>query len=877
MLFRIETVTERDDGIWQVELKLTNDEDKQLRHLTDRYREEIQGPTALHRLAILLCKMGEDRKAKEVYELLLGRTNEDDMEERAYIYNQLGIVCSAINNQEAALAHFKKSLELHLTYLSPDAPQLASCYSNIGQCLRNQGNFSETLEQYQRCLDIELSQPELDQDQRSIAMTHYNIGDLFLEHDCLDEALKSHERSLKLRLASLPPLHPDLAYSYGQIGSIFMNQGKWEYTGVDNDARKYSKQLQMNIKGAEQVLIKCRVQANPSAEVSWFKGRDKTRIASPNYERTSEGLKINKVDVSDNDIFWCRADVFETGESRDFSIAVIISIVCSMQHLNRSPPSPLQPSVIKKAKSLENTCDRNEMTDNNTLSQIIKDTFSTPVFIEQLCNSLVNSDVFLETIETIVASACKQQQEQIIELTVELDRTKSELEKVSSHLNDLKQYGKRKDLLIYGIPVKNDENLYTTVMELGNALGTKLNRNNFNAIHRLPAKRTGDKLKSTIISPMRLDRDRHGGGCQAYVRSDFHCIRLLEFENARFEILIMRLTLGNHLSVIILNVYRPQTLTVRQIDEQLHNVLEELNKSKYKKDYIIIAGDFNAHNKSWSMNNVDSTKDGVEFEEFLESENLFQLVRGVTREVSNTCLDLSITTNPSFIKDVVVQPKLDRSDHSIIKFKMNTLACKGRRVRTIYDYGAVNWEQVIARFLDMPVERLLKNYNSLNEKVQVFEEILLEHIKTYVPSKKIVIELRDKAWFNDELRVLYKKKLKLYRKRNNSAYHLQLYHEKAKKFKEACEYTKENYFKRINDKVCASSKNWWRLIKYKLGRERSTTIPALLIHESFETGVFPKCWKNGLITPVYKSGNALDRSNYRSITLLKALSKIPER
>ncbi|CAF1224464.1 unnamed protein product [Didymodactylos carnosus] len=232
MLFRIETVTERDDGIWQVELKLTNDEDKQLRHLTDRYREEIQGPTALHRLAILLCKMGEDRKAKEVYELLLGRTNEDDMEERAYIYNQLGIVCSAINNQEAALAHFKKSLELHLTYLSPDAPQLASCYSNIGQCLRNQGNFSETLEQYQRCLDIELSQPELDQDQRSIAMTHYNIGDLFLEHDCLDEALKSHERSLKLRLASLPPLHPDLAYSYGQIGSIFMNQGNYKEAGI---------------------------------------------------------------------------------------------------------------------------------------------------------------------------------------------------------------------------------------------------------------------------------------------------------------------------------------------------------------------------------------------------------------------------------------------------------------------------------------------------------------------------------------------------------------------------------------------------------------------------------------------------------------------
>ncbi|CAF0871419.1 unnamed protein product [Didymodactylos carnosus] len=189
---------------------------------------------------------------------------------------------------------------------------------------------------------------------------------------------------------------------------------------------------------------------------------------------------------------------------------------------------------------------------------------------------------------------------------------------------------------------------------------------------------------------MCLVRERHGGGCAVYVRSDFHYIRLFEFENARFKILVMRLTLENHLSVLILNVYRPQTITVRQIKEQLHNVLEEINKSKYKKDYIIIVGDLNAQNKSWSMNNVDSTKEGVELVEFLESENLFQLVRGVTREVSNTCLDLIITTNPSFINDVVIQPKLDRSYHSFIEFKMNTLFCKGRRMRTVYDYGAVN-------------------------------------------------------------------------------------------------------------------------------------------------------------------------------------------
>ena len=73
------------------------------------------------------------------------------------------------------------------------------------------------------------------------------------------------------------------------------------------------------------VIIKCRVLANPSAEVSWFKGREKTRLIQPNYERTNDGLKIHRASLADNDLFWCQADVLETGESRDYPIQVIIA------------------------------------------------------------------------------------------------------------------------------------------------------------------------------------------------------------------------------------------------------------------------------------------------------------------------------------------------------------------------------------------------------------------------------------------------------------------------------------------------------------------------------------------------------------------------
>lgn len=73
------------------------------------------------------------------------------------------------------------------------------------------------------------------------------------------------------------------------------------------------------------MLIKCRVIANPSAEISWFKGKNKIELLSSNYEQRDDGLKINRVSSIDNDSFWCQADVIETGESKDYQIQVIIA------------------------------------------------------------------------------------------------------------------------------------------------------------------------------------------------------------------------------------------------------------------------------------------------------------------------------------------------------------------------------------------------------------------------------------------------------------------------------------------------------------------------------------------------------------------------
>ena len=46
---------------------------------------------------------------------------------------------------------------------------------------------------------------------------------------------------------------------------------------------------------------------------------------------------------------------------------------------------------------------------------------------------------------------------------------------------------------------------------------------------------------------------------------------------------------------------------------------------------------------------------------------------------------------------------------------------------------------------------------------------------------------------------------------------------------------------------------------------------------SLSSSTFPQIWKNGRVTPIFKSGERSDMSNYRPITVLPTLSKILER
>ena len=117
-VFRIGEITPMDENnrLFQVKLTLTSDNDRDLRVLTDRIREETN-PTdqGWYRLGEVLLKMRQSEKAQQVYEILLEQTT--DAGERGRLYDRLGVVHYNKGDYQEAIGFYEKSLKCSIRYV----------------------------------------------------------------------------------------------------------------------------------------------------------------------------------------------------------------------------------------------------------------------------------------------------------------------------------------------------------------------------------------------------------------------------------------------------------------------------------------------------------------------------------------------------------------------------------------------------------------------------------------------------------------------------------------------------------------------------------------------------------------------------------------
>ncbi|CAF1182385.1 unnamed protein product [Rotaria sp. Silwood1] len=138
-VFRIGHIQKLDNNrpLYQVNRKLTSDDNPQLRQLTNRLREEIADSTGWTRLGKMLLKLGQLDKAEELFTAQLEQTSDES--DKAFIYNELGRLKSDQEQYTEAVLFYEKSLEINRKTLPKGHSNLATSYNNIGVMYKKNG------------------------------------------------------------------------------------------------------------------------------------------------------------------------------------------------------------------------------------------------------------------------------------------------------------------------------------------------------------------------------------------------------------------------------------------------------------------------------------------------------------------------------------------------------------------------------------------------------------------------------------------------------------------------------------------------------------------------------------------------------------------
>ncbi|CAF0819423.1 unnamed protein product [Adineta steineri] len=225
-IFRIGDIKPMDGNnhLYQVNLILTDENDQDLRTLTDQIRHEIfPDNEGWERLGLLLIKMGQFNKAQEVYEILLHQTTNESG--KARIYNQLGWIKYNQGKYPEALTYYEKSLANYQKIFPSSTIKLAIPYNNIGLVYTNMGDYPKALSSHEKALAIR--QQSLPSNHPDLAHSYNNIGLVYYSMGDYPKALSYYEKALTIKQQSLPSNHPDLGTSYSNIGLVYHNMGDY--------------------------------------------------------------------------------------------------------------------------------------------------------------------------------------------------------------------------------------------------------------------------------------------------------------------------------------------------------------------------------------------------------------------------------------------------------------------------------------------------------------------------------------------------------------------------------------------------------------------------------------------------------------------------
>ena len=176
-----------------------------------------------------------------------------------------------------------------------------------------------------------------------------------------------------------------------------------------------------------------------------------------------------------------------------------------------------------------------------------------------------------------------------------------------------------------------------------------------------------------------------------------------------------------------------------------------------------MTGDFNARSSNRWKNDITNSL-GQELDFLISSAGYSQIIDKATHIVNNSmsCIDLIFCTNTNvFSKHGVGVSIFEKSHHNIIFGKIAIrVTLPPAYVREVWDYSKVKAENIKKAISCFNWNKVFENY-SIDAKVELLNETLLNIFRKYIPNKKIKWDYRQPPWMIDNIKRKLKQRTKL--------------------------------------------------------------------------------------------------------------------
>ena len=345
-------------------------------------------------------------------------------------------------------------------------------------------------------------------------------------------------------------------------------------------------------------------------------------------------------------------------------------------------------------------------------------------------------------------------------------------------------------------------------------------------------------------SPFRKDRNRHGGGVLIYVSDCFIVKRRSDLEHDDIESVWVELNITG--KKILLASYYRAPLSRAQRPSVIDNFVNKFQSSVVdaimeNPDCLVVVGDFNDRCKQWDDSHPDS-EIGTKLLDVTNTLNLFQIICEPTRYTATSAniLDLIITDSPGQINKVEVIPPIHNLDHCIISCRLGVSHMYDKVFyRQIWNYDQADYvglNESLSENLNRDVT--ITQAQNIDECLTIFNSILLEYMKQYIPNRTIKVRPRDKPYITHVCRMADRDRDRWHKKfqRTKNPDHYEIFKEKRRVAKATRKEAKLRYQNRLVQKLSADNanrKDYWKLVKSMMGAKVKPGIPIINTNDTY--------------------------------------------